>query len=647
MKDSKLGDLLIKNGLITKEQFEHAMELQKRSSSLPLGKLLSDLGYLRRETLDSFLDEHEKREKLGDILRKQKLIDERVLNDALQLSKKEKIPLGRALIKLQAIEESQLSRAIATQQDWPYVTIEKFKFNDELAKLFNPSYARRHKIIPIGKDGRHVTLAMAFPLRRDEIQYLEAISNTGITPVIASESDILIGQQKLYNLEVEGKLPGKELLNFEISEDSGRETTKSKYVEFISANAEYLVKKILSVGIKVGASDIHLESSENGMTVRYRVDGMLQKVDLGGDLLYINDNSRQIISKIKILCEMDIAERRRPQDSSFKMRVNKDTAVRSVDFRVSTIPTQFGENVVIRILDTRSTPISLELLGLSPHIVEEVDRVVKNPTGIFLVTGPTGSGKSSTLYAALGKLHSPKVKTLTIEDPIEYSLDGVCQTEVNETIGNSFAKLLRAFLRQDPDVIMVGEIRDPETAEIAMRAALTGHMVISTLHTNDSTSVVLRLMDMGIEPGLISSTLRGVLAQRLVRRICPLCTTRYNPPLSLLRDFGLTTDDDYNFQQGSGCSACNYTGYSKRFPIGEIWVPEYAELVALNKVTDNLALRKNIFTNNHRISLVEDGIRRVKAGETTLEELMRVIPYEQITAEKPVERQTAKLIQIT
>jgi type II secretory ATPase GspE/PulE/Tfp pilus assembly ATPase PilB-like protein len=327
---------------------------------------------------------------------------------------------------------------------------------------------------------------------------------------------------------------------------------------------------------------------------------------------------------------MDIAEKRRPQDSSFKMRVTKDGSVRRVDFRVSTVPTQFGENVVVRILDKRGLPTSLESLGFASDQQRTLEQELAKPTGIFLVTGPTGSGKSTTLYALLSRLNRPGMKTLTVEDPIEFTIDGVSQSEVNETVGNTFAKLLRSFLRQDPDNIMVGEIRDLETAAIAMRAALTGHTVLSTLHTNDATSAALRLHDMGIEPTLLSSTVRCVMSQRLVRTVCPQCRTHRTPPADLLREFQVPAGAEIDFAYGSGCSLCNYTGYSGRRPIVELWVPTREEAVLLNRRPDNLTLRELVFAANGRKTMIEDAVVQVQQGLTTLDELMRVVPYEQI-----------------
>ncbi|MCE1227827.1 MAG: Flp pilus assembly complex ATPase component TadA, partial [Geobacteraceae bacterium] len=630
MPEFKLGELLIQNKLITKEQFDQALEMQQLTPHQPIGQILCMLGFLNAKDLGYILDHNKKRRKLGDILVSQGFIDEEKLRNALSVSGEEKIPLGRALIRQQVIEEEQVAQAIAFQHDMKFVSLAGVRLDPELSRFVNATFAQRLRIVPIRCRDNCLTIAMAYPVQRDELAQLESWCHMKIVPVIAKESDIIIAQQKVFKI-IGGAEHAK--LNFELSEDQVRDANKSKYVnDFISADVDYLVKRIIATGIKEGASDIHFESTENGMVIRYRLDGILQTVGLGADDLLISTNARQVVSKIKILCDMDIAERRRPQDSSFKMKVSKEGNVRSVDFRVSTVPTQFGENVVIRILDKRRGAITLKGLGYSPEDVKALYTALEKPTGIFLVTGPTGSGKSSTLYAILSHINTPGAKTLTIEDPIEYSIDGMTQTEVNENIGNTFARLLRAFLRQDPDNIMVGEIRDLETATIAMRAALTGHTVLSTLHTNDATSAVTRLIDMGVEPSLVSTTLRCVLAQRLVRYICPDCKTPYLPPVELLQEFGVSLESDIKFFKGKGCGKCHYTGYAGRRPIVELWIPTREELLMFNRRPDNISLRNAVFSGTERLTMIEDGFRRVLAGETTLEELMRTVPYEQIEA---------------
>lgn len=631
MPKLKLGELLVKSHLVTAEQFQQALDLQMLTPSQPIGQILCQLNFISKKDLDYVLDFNNKRQKLGEILISQNLINESKLNSALEICREWNIPLGRALIKQHLIEEEQLARAIAIQHDMAFVDLSQYKLAPELSSVINSSYAHRCRLVPIKQEGKSLTLAMAYPLGRDELSQLEGFCQLKITPVIAKDTDIARAQQQLF--KVAGSFDREEL-HFEVTEDSARGTAKSKYVsDIISEDVDYLVKRVITTGIRHNASDIHLESTEHGMLIRFRIDGVLLAMDLGAaDTSAINNNARQIVSKIKVLCDMDIAERRRPQDSSFKIKVATGDMIRNVDFRVSTVPTQFGENVVIRILDKHSGPMSLESLGFSSDISNELYQALEKPTGIFLVTGPTGSGKSSTVYAILNRLNTPGVKTLTIEDPIEYIVDGITQTEVNEVIGNTFAKLLRAFLRQDPDNIMVGEIRDLETATISMRAAMTGHTVLSTLHTNDATSTVTRLLDMGVDPGLLASSLRCSIAQRLVRQVCKHCSTPYQPKDSLMIDFGIRKNSNINFVHGTGCPRCNFSGYSGRRPIVEIWFPNRDELLMFTRKPDNLTLRNAVFSVPGRLTMVEDGFRKVLAGETTLEELLRVVPYEQIEA---------------
>jgi type IV pilus assembly protein PilB len=630
MPIGKVGELLIQAKLISKEQLDQALEMQDVSPSQPIGQILCQMGFLKARDLEHILDDNNKRRKLGEILIAQNLINEERLTSALKICEQEKIPLGRALIRQHALEEEQLARAIAAQHDLKYVKLSGIRFDPVLSGFFNATYAQRHRIVPIRCRDNTLSIAMAYPLQREERAQLENWCKMAIIPVISKESDIIVAQQKVFNLS---GAPVHEEQGLELSEDMVRDSAKSKYVsDFISQDVDFLTKRLITAGIMRGASDIHLESNEHGMSIRYRLDGVLQTIDLGVHDAMISSHARQIVSKIKILCDMDISERRRPQDSSFKMSVSKEGKQRSVDFRVSTVPTQFGENVTIRILDKRSGGMSLKKLGYSPEDIATLYKTLEKPTGIFLVTGPTGSGKSSTLYAVLSHINTPGVKTLTIEDPIEYSIEGITQTEVNEIIGNSFARLLRAFLRQDPDIIMVGEIRDLETATISMRAALTGHSVLSTLHTNDATSAVTRMIDMGVEPSLISSTLRCVIAQRLVRNICNSCKAPYSPSVELQSEFGIPINSGMEFLQGKGCPSCNYTGFSGRRAIVELWIPTRDELLMVNRRPDNISLRNVVFAVPGRLTMIENGFRLVQAGETTLEELLRVVPYEQIEA---------------
>lgn len=628
MPGKKLGELLIRSKLITVDQFEKALEVQQYDTKTPIGQILCRLGYLSADNLNHILDFNQKRAKLGEILVQQKLIDSAKLENALLISQNEKIPLGKALLRLHYLAEEQLARAIAAQHDLPFVALKNRQFAPELGQFISANYAMHHLLVPIEKKETSVTLAMAYPLGAHLLNELAALTKCRIVKVISPESDVAYAQEKIYGVQKKITLEHTEAVQFDLIEDFlPAEGNRSKYV--VDYNVDSLLRKLLSTGIKNGASDIHLENSEQGLMVRFRIDGVLQTVNLGEEEELVSTHGRPIVSKIKILCDLDITEKRRPQDGSFRIRTSNDGIVRNIDFRVSVVPSKLGENVVIRILD-KIGPMSMDSLGFSAGHSEELLRLLVKPTGIFLVTGPTGSGKSSTLYAILGKLNHSGVKTLTVEDPIEYSIDGVSQSEVNEAIGNTFVTFLRAFLRQDPDNIMVGEIRDRETASVAIRAAMTGHTVLSTLHTNDATSTVPRLIDMGIDPTLISTTLRCVLAQRLTRKICGLCRETYQPASNIMDEFLIGNNLPFLFQRGRGCSQCNFTGFSGRIPIVELWIPSREDLLLINKSPDNVALRDGAFVKNSRLSMLEDGLIRARLGETTLEELLRVVPYEQI-----------------
>jgi type II secretory ATPase GspE/PulE/Tfp pilus assembly ATPase PilB-like protein len=633
MPEVRLGKLLLENELVTAGQIQDALVKQLSTPEVPLGKILCQMGALRSNDLELLLNGTNKRQKLIEILLKNKLIDESGLNDATALSQTELIPLEKALLKLNLLSEEHLARTIAIQYNLPYMDIAQFHLDPEQARILNANFALKHKIVPIASDGKNITVAMAFPLPRNEFRHIEKSTRRRVIPVIAKECDIAAAMQQLFNI---GSPPAatNATPSFDIAEDVSRDTAGSKTINDVtSAHVDLLLKKIFFLGITRAARDIHFESAENGMAVRFRIDGMLQTLDIGKDKELINASGQHIISRIKTLSDMDIAERRRPQDGSFAIKATKADDSRRIDLRVSTVPARYGENMVIRIFDKSSKVNSLENLGFYPDQVKELIHALNKPAGIFLVTGPTDSGKSSTLYAFLSKIITPESKTLTVENPIEYALEGATQTEVNEILGNTYAKMLLTFLRQDPDNILVDEIRDSETARIALHAALTGHTVLSTLSTHDSTSVVTRLIDLGIEASIVSSTLRCVLAQRMVRLICRECAALDTPSQEILAKFGFPSTPRLILKKGKGCAACNYTGYSGRRPIIELWLPTREEL-KMNRKSDISTLRQRVFGHEERATLLEDGFRRVLAGETTLDELLRVIPTDQIESDR-------------
>jgi len=625
MPEMKLGELLVTNRIITQEQFDKALEVQKKSPDLLIGQILCQLGYLCKHDLDITLDYYKKRLRLGDILVHDKVIDQRMLEHALTVSRKEKIPLGKVLINLRYIHEEQLARAVAKQHDLPFLSLQKRIFSPEHGRYLNANYAMKHKLVVIEAHANTLTMAMASPLNPIALRELENLTERKITPVVARESDITHALEHIYGVRRTVET-GSDEMRLDLGDDLSDAESRSRYV--LEHNVEYSLKKILTSGVKARASDIHMESTESGMQIRYRIDGVLQHLNLGGEEQKIAGHGASLVSKIKILCEMDITERRRPQDGSFRVKISSEGEGRNIDFRVSTLPTRYGEDVVIRILD-KMGPMTLETVGFAPEHVKTLEQLLDKPTGIFIASGPTGSGKTSTLYAILSRLNRPGVKILTVEDPIEYSVEGIRQAEVNAAIGNTFASFLRTFLRQDPDHIMVGEIRDLDTASIAIRASLTGHTVLSTLHTNDATSVVTRLIDMGVEPALVSSTLRCVIAQRLVRINCGRCRQRYQPTPEAQK-IAAILNQPFDFVHGKGCPACNFSGYAGRKPIVEMWAPTRNEAIIINRNLNNSELRDLVFRKEGRQTMFANGLEQVRKGETTIEELLRVVPFEQI-----------------
>ena len=630
MSELRIGELLVKNGLVTEEQLFEALHKPKHPHET-LGQVLRRMGLVKKEDLDNILDLHRKRQRLGEILLRENIIDEAKLNHALAISNKEKTPLGETLIKLRYIESHQLARSIAAQFDLPFVTLKNLHLSTGLAQYVNANFAVRHKLVAIFIKENLLTIAMAFPLEKQLLRDIERAAKVTVNPVISIGSELAEAQKIVYGLGL-GAYKEVHELQIENYEGLPKEKTKSVYVdEANNPETEQMVRQIVTTGVKFRASDIHFEKTEQGVQIRFRVDGFLLLLNTGIDPAALDRKAQAIVSKIKVMCELDIAEKRRPQDGSFRMRATDNGTVRVIDFRVSTLPTEYGEDLVIRILDREGLPLTLSVLGLSPRHVDAIHDALDTPSGFFLVTGPTGCGKSATLHAMLAKLNKPGLKSMSVEDPIECTLNGVRQAEVNEAVGNTFGKILRTFMRQDPDNIMIGEIRDPESAGLAVRAALTGHTMLSTLQTKDATSAVARLLDMGIEPSFIASTLRCVLAQRLVRVICPLCKETYQPSEKTHARFSQLLQPVAAFYRGKGCPACNFTGFNGRRPISELWIPSEEELLNIYRRPDNLSLRRLVFIEGQRPTMLEDGMEMVARGDTSLDELLRIIPIAQLT----------------
>jgi type IV pilus assembly protein PilB len=561
------------------------------------------------------------KKRLGDILIQAGMITADQLSEAIEAQKQTKERLGKSLIRLGFITEENLLKTLANQLKLNYVNLKEEKIDSSLIRLVPEKVARRHLVLPLTQMGGVLVVAMADPLNIFALDDLAFKTGLEIEPAIASEQDILTSLKSLYGSSLTDKI---EMTPEEIRGVSGEDEppeTEDREGEFIDEGPiSQLVNLIISEAIKERCSDIHLEPDEKALRIRYRIDGILKETSsLGARFI------APVISRIKIMSKMDIAERRYPQDGRFKFTVDNKV----IDSRVSTFPTIYGENVVMRILEQSSIVIGLEDLGFLPRDMEKVRYFIQKPYGFILVTGPTGSGKTTTLYAILNTINSPEKHLVTLEDPVEYRLDGIRQCQINLKAGLTFAVGLRSILRQDPDGIMVGEIRDYETAEIAVQSALTGHLVLSTLHTNDAPSSLVRLADMGVDAFLISSAVEGVIAQRLVRVICPRCKEPYTASEKELQALNLSIDKEVVLQRGKGCSNCKGSGYKGRLGIFEILIvdSELKEMIlrkASQKEIENYA-----YKNQGMKSLREDGVAKVLAGITTVEELNRVTPREE------------------
>ena len=566
---------------------------------------------------------YQERPLLGEILTRSGALTLDNLQTALDYQETKGIRLGEALVGLNFITEDCMRKSLCMQLNIPYINLENTTIERSLAKLINKNYAWRHQIVPIARIGDILTLAMNDPVNVLLIEELEAATKLTINVVTSVHKDIVDAFYRLYeNMESSEVYSNVELIELESNESFG----KSKYLESQQLKkADTLVGQILSIGLDKYASDIHIEAVDHRILIRFRIDGVLQELPLGSLQEELNRLRREIVSRVKILGNLDITERRRPQDGRFQAMARRDGQDFKIDFRISIIPGYYGENVVLRILDNRNAPKSIDHLGFSKKILDRLHSLLKRKTGIILVTGPTGSGKSTTLYGALMELYRPDIKILTAEDPIEYVYDNITQCEINQKIGNTFAAYIRSFLRQDPEVIMVGEIRDQETAEMAFRAAQTGHMVLSTLHTNDAVSSIYRLLDLKVDSNLIASCLSGIVSQRLVRKICPDCKKEYTPSKDLLNEFFDAPPSDIRWFKGQKCSHCNYTGYMGRLAVSELWIPSEEDTILINKGARIDELRES--ANKSTVFMAEGAIEKLREGRTNLEEMLRTLPY--------------------
>ncbi|MBM7662321.1 type IV pilus assembly protein PilB [Bacillus mesophilus] len=549
-----------------------------------------------------------KRKRIGDLLIEANVITEEQLMDALLEQKRSGQRLGDQLVLMNIVDEDTIIQVLEYQLGIKKVNLHEVEIDRKLVSIISEDLARKYQVLPLRKVNDNLLVAMVDPLDYYAIDDLRLSTGFQIEPAIAKRNEIQVALNRYYGMQ---KSIDKMLEDMPLNEDD------EGFLEAQQADdspVAKMVNQLLGQAIQVGASDVHIDPHENETLIRLRVDGVLRT-----ERTLPKNMNNVLVSRIKIMSKLNIAEKRLPQDGRFKM----DVDLRNIDLRVSILPTVYGEKVVMRLLDTGNVTLGIEKLGFSKQNEINFRKMINSAYGIILVTGPTGSGKSTTLYTALQNLNTDDVNIITVEDPVEYQIKGINQVQVRSNIGMTFAAGLRSILRQDPDIIMLGEIRDTETAEISLRAALTGHLVLSTLHTNDSVSAISRLIDMGVEPFLVSSAVVGVVAQRLVRRVCKNCATPYVPTeeeQQLFYGRGLNTE---RLSKGKGCSTCNNTGYKGRLAIHEtLLVDDEMRNMITQKNQDSVY--RNYVSGKGFKSMFEDGLMKAAQGMTSLDEIYRV-----------------------
>jgi type IV pilus assembly protein PilB len=606
--------------------------------------------------------------KLGDLLLKQKLITQEQLETALKLQREEGGKIGEALVRVGAVSESDITETLSQQFGVPSIDLAHFEIDPAIIKVVPGEVARKYGVLPVNKTGATLTIAMGDPTNVFAMDDIKFMTGYNVEPVVASEIALRKAIDKHYGtprsvvlkerakaggtgptlgsdsslddvmassaLTMDdmasvglGELNMDEITGMDTGADvdvvrgeEGQEIDLSDLAK--SSESAPIIKVsnlILIEALKAGASDIHVEPYEKEFRVRFRVDGILHNI------MALPMRTRDpLISRLKIMAKLDISEKRLPQDGRIKIRLRVEERSRDLDLRVSTVPAQFGEKVVMRLLDKTKLQLDMTQLGFEAEPLRRFKDAIDRPYGIVLVTGPTGSGKTNTLYSAVAALNDPTVNIMTAEDPIEFNLAGINQVQMKEQIGLTFASALRSFLRQDPDIILVGEVRDFETAEIAVKAALTGHLVLSTLHTNDAPSTINRLMNMGIEPFLVATSVNCICAQRLVRRICTHCSEEVETPPQMLMQVGFAPDEakSMRIKRGRGCERCNSTGYKGRVGLFEVlaFTDEIRDMILSG--ASSIELKRKAIEEG-MVSLRMSGLQKIKEGATTLEEVLR------------------------
>jgi type IV pilus assembly protein PilB len=578
--------------------------------------------------------------RIGELLLKEKRITPDQLQEALNYQKANGGKLGFNLVKLGFVKDEELTALLSKQYGVPSINLAQFEIDPAVIKLIPAETAQKYQIVPLSRSGATLTIAMTDPTNVFAMDDIKFMTGYNVEPVVASETAVSDAIAQYYALAkpvstAAAAASGASALEMaaksieEMSLASTDDVEVLEELEEISAESLAaqggeapvikLVNVVLMSAIQKGASDIHIEPYEKEFRVRYRVDGILYNIM--APPMKMRD---AITSRIKIMAKLDIAEKRLPQDGRIKIRFSDNGNSKDIDFRVSCLPTLFGEKIVMRLLDKDKLMLDMTKLGFEQESLTKFETAIQKPWGMVLVTGPTGSGKTNTLYSSMAKVNTPETNIMTAEDPVEFNLPGINQVQVRENIGLNFAAALRSFLRQDPNIILVGEIRDFETAEIAVKAALTGHLVLSTLHTNDAPSTINRLMNMGIEPFLVASSVNLICAQRLVRRICANCKTDHPTPAPALVQAGFSPEDAKAVvpKKGNGCEKCNNTGYKGRVGLYEVMeiTDELRELVLIG--ASGLELRRKAIEEG-MLTLRMSGLRKVKDGLTTIEEVAR------------------------
>ncbi len=553
--------------------------------------------------------------KIGDLLRQYEIITEDQLNKALEEQTRTGRKLGKVFVDLGFVTEEEITKILAHQLDVPYVDLTQQQPKKDVVKMLPENLARRFRVIPIDRNDSGIVLGMVDPTDIYAYDEISAVLDENIQPVVVKESDLLhiIDLVNQHSDEIKNLA---DAVSQEVGE-AHRDLTDEEMAGISDAPVVKLIQTIFEDAVVANASDIHIEPDRDVLRIRRRIDGVLHE--------QIMDDKRispALVSRLKLMASLDISERRLPQDGRFNISIRD----KSVDIRISTMPTQYGESAVMRLQDQSSGLLKLGQIGMPKDLQETFRRLIGRPHGIVIVTGPTGSGKTTTLYAALNELNQPQKKIITVEDPVEYRLPRINQVQVNAKIGLDFARVLRTTLRQDPDIILVGEVRDQETAEIALRAAMTGHMVLTTLHTNDAPSSALRLIDMGVEPFLVASAVNGILAQRLVRKICEKCKSEYTPSATerlWLENACSTGGKIDKFLKGKGCNYCHGTGYKGRIGVYELLEVDEELGGAIQR--QDFAGFKTVLKNSKKYKpLLQMSIEYIKQGITTIEETMRI-----------------------